>query len=72
MRQQKTALRELQKDTSITILPADKGNATVAMDRDFYDQKICTLLEDDMYIVHLVFHMPFIQYLLYYSRPPVY
>jgi len=40
----------LQKDTSITILPADKGNATVVMDRDFYDQKIRTLLEDDTYI----------------------
>jgi len=31
------------------ILPADKGNATVVMDRDVYDQKICTLLEDDTY-----------------------
>ena len=33
-RQQTTALRELQRDASITILPADKGNATVVMDRD--------------------------------------
>jgi len=31
------------------ILPADKGNATVVMDRDVYDQKIRTLLEDDTY-----------------------
>jgi len=31
------------------IIPADKGNATVVMDRDVYDQKIRTLLEDDTY-----------------------
>ena len=49
-KQQSSVLRKLQRDTSITILPADKGNATVVMDRDFYDQKIRTLLEDDTYI----------------------
>ena len=30
---QKTALKDLRKDNMIVILPADKGNATVVMDR---------------------------------------
>ena len=40
-------LRSLQRDTSIVIIPADKGRATVVLDRSTYDQKIQTLLSDE-------------------------
>ena len=41
------ALRSLKRDTSIVIIPADKGPATVVLDRSTYDQKIQTLLSDE-------------------------
>ena len=40
------ALRSLKRDTSIVIIPADKGRASVVLDRSTYDQKIQTLLSD--------------------------
>ena len=40
------ALSSLRKDDSIVILPADKGNATVVMDREDYRQKAHEILDD--------------------------
>lgn len=44
---EKEALEELWRDGSITILPADKGRATMAMDKSKYDCKIHALLSDE-------------------------
>ena len=41
------ALRHLAKDTSVTILPADKGRAVVVMNTNDYTDKINNLLNDD-------------------------
>ena len=43
------ALKDLQKDETIVILPADKGNATVVMDRMEYVEKLETMLTYDTY-----------------------
>ena len=43
------ALNCLRNDASIHILKADKGNATVVMDRSEYDQKIKDILDTDTY-----------------------
>ena len=43
------ALKDLRKDDSIVILPADKGNATVVLDRTKYEKKMNKLLEDETY-----------------------
>lgn len=40
------ALQQLKKDNTIVILPADKGRATVVMDRTDYVEKAKTLLMD--------------------------
>ncbi len=37
----------LMKDASVTILPADKGKATVLMDTQEYEQKVNTMMEDE-------------------------
>ena len=42
---ERDALRSLQRDDSIVVLPADKGNATVVMDRTSYNSKM-ELLSD--------------------------
>jgi len=39
-------LRSLKDNTDLTILPADKGNATVSLNTADYKQKITSLLED--------------------------
>ncbi|KAH7969860.1 hypothetical protein HPB52_022381 [Rhipicephalus sanguineus] len=44
---EKTALRRLQQNKDIVILPADKGNATVILDRSDYVSKMTSLLEDE-------------------------
>ena len=44
---QRAALRDLRNDNSIVILPADKGNATVVMDRSTYSDKMNALLKDE-------------------------
>ena len=43
---ERRAIKMLQDDDDILILPADKGRATVVMDRQDYEQKIHLLLDD--------------------------
>ena len=40
------ALKELRNETSLIIVPADKGRATVVMDRTAYDAKVTDMLSD--------------------------
>ena len=40
----------MRNDESIVILPADKGNATVVMDRTDYDEKVNSILNSVTYI----------------------
>ena len=47
-KQHKT-IRSLRRDKDIIILPADKGNATVVMNRSDYTAKMEDLLEDPAY-----------------------
>jgi hypothetical protein len=44
------ALKELKENTSIVIVPADKGNATVVMDEENYRLKMNKLLDDPAYV----------------------
>ena len=44
--QEARAVKELAKDDDIVILPADKGRATVVMDRKDYSAKMLTMLGD--------------------------
>ena len=46
---ERAALRSLQRDTAITILPADKGNATVLMKTEDYHAKMQELLTSSSY-----------------------
>jgi len=48
-RTERATLRNLKNNSEITILPADKGNATVILNTTDYKQKINTLLEDSSY-----------------------
>lgn len=48
-RPERLALRELNSNPEIIILPADKGNATVVLNKHDYDTKIRTLLDDATY-----------------------
>ena len=48
-RTETAALKTLKKNTNLTILPADKGNATVILNTIDYKQKITSLLEDPSY-----------------------
>ena len=48
-KQQLIAISNLRKDDSIVILPADKGNSTVVMDKSTYQSKIMDILEDGSY-----------------------
>ncbi|XP_078384814.1 uncharacterized protein LOC144667294 [Oculina patagonica] len=43
------ALKSLKEDESITVLPADKGRASVVMDADTYRTKMSTLIENGPY-----------------------
>nr|VZI52231.1 unnamed protein product [Spirometra erinaceieuropaei] len=43
---EQNALKALRNDTSIVILPADKGRSTVVLDKTDYVQKANALLED--------------------------
>ena len=45
--QEAQALRDLAKDENILVLPADKGKATVVMDRADYDAKVGYMLYDE-------------------------
>ena len=40
------AMKGLREREDIVILPADKGRCTVVMDKDVYNEKVMTLLED--------------------------
>ena len=41
------ALKQFQQDKTITILKSDKGNATVVMDKNDYEEKMLMLLADN-------------------------
>ena len=43
------AVRDLRNDNTIVILPADKGNATVVMNKGEYEDKLGTMLTDGTY-----------------------
>ncbi|VDI56115.1 Hypothetical predicted protein [Mytilus galloprovincialis] len=47
-REEKTALQNLKSDKSIIIIEADKGNAVVIMDREYYRDNILNMLQDEM------------------------
>lgn len=38
--QQRRCITNLQKDTSIAVVPADKGRTTVIMNREDYNEKV--------------------------------
>lgn len=44
--QERKAIKTLQEDNSILVLPADKGRATVVMDKAQCDEKMNSLLDD--------------------------
>ncbi|XP_072041346.1 uncharacterized protein [Amphiura filiformis] len=44
---ERSAVESLKKDTSIQILPADKGRATVVIDNSVYEEKALALLQDE-------------------------
>jgi hypothetical protein len=44
---QRKAVKTLQKEKSIYILPADKGKATVVVDKEEYDKKVLDMLSDE-------------------------
>ena len=46
---QKLALKKLAEDKDIVILPANKGNATVVLNKEGYNQKMNDLLKDASY-----------------------
>jgi hypothetical protein len=45
-RTERAALKTLKKNTNLTILPADKGNATLILNTIDYKQKITSLFQD--------------------------
>ena len=45
-KQQLTAIRNLKQDSSITLVPADKGRATAVMNTVDYKEKVSALLKD--------------------------
>ena len=48
--EQYTALKNLKKDESICILPADKGNATIVLDKTTYNNKAGEIINSDTYL----------------------
>ena len=46
-KEQREALRKLREDDSIVILPADKGNALVVMNKEDYASKMEEILNGD-------------------------
>ncbi|XP_046393740.1 uncharacterized protein LOC124161462 [Ischnura elegans] len=48
-RSEQAAIRALQRNKAIKVLPADKGNATVLMNSEDYHQKILDILRDQAY-----------------------
>ena len=48
-KRQTAAIKELKVDSDTIILPADKGNATVLLDKEENDRKVRELLDDTSY-----------------------
>ena len=48
-RAERETLNTLKKSTNLSILPTDKGNATMILNTVYYKQKITSLLEDPSY-----------------------
>ena len=46
-RQELQALTDLKRNSDIMILPADKGRATVVLDKVEYDEKVRQMLSDE-------------------------
>ena len=46
-REEEEALKELKNNEKIVILKADKGNATVVMNTEDYEEKVNSLLSDE-------------------------
>ena len=46
---ERATLKVLKEDRNITILPADKGNATIVMDVALYYKKVQDLVDDPIY-----------------------
>ncbi|XP_072048674.1 uncharacterized protein [Amphiura filiformis] len=46
-RGERSAINNLRKDENIEIIPADKGRATVVIDKTVYEEKALALLSDD-------------------------
>jgi energy-coupling factor transporter ATP-binding protein EcfA2 len=46
---ERKAMMNMMKDQNIIVLPADKGKATVVMDREMYSGKLMSLLDDQNY-----------------------
>ena len=46
MKNERKAIKELSKNKEILILPADKGRATVLLDRTTYEEKMLSMLSD--------------------------
>ena len=46
---EKLVLKKLAEDKDIVILPMDKGNATVVLNKEDYNQKMNDLLKDASY-----------------------
>ena len=46
---QHKALKSLKDDTNIVIVAADKGKATVAMDKEDHSRRMMTTLDEGMY-----------------------
>ncbi|XP_070394021.1 uncharacterized protein [Dermacentor albipictus] len=51
--EERQAVKRLRGNYKVVILPADKGNATVLLDKVDYSQKMLTLLEDTNTYVQL-------------------
>ena len=45
-REERQAIKDLKNDDSISVLPADKGRATVVMDKEEYHRKMETLVDN--------------------------
>ncbi|KAL9983647.1 hypothetical protein ACROYT_G005850 [Oculina patagonica] len=45
-REERQALRDLRQNESILILPADKGNSVIVMNKSDYQQEISSMLQD--------------------------
>ena len=52
---ERKALKELQSDTSIVILPADKGRSTVILNREDYLEKCMDHINNGPYHLHITF-----------------